>query len=112
LNNPLFQIFYLFQLKNRKHSIEFELQNFSKEFNQNRETAAIFRSVAQKFGEFNWALGAQARKNPILKQNEYFLEPYLYCECADQSKFPVFTYLNTSVLNQEKDFRKSFSRKG
>ena len=86
------------------------MKNFSKEFNQNSETTTLFHSVKQKFGEFNWALGAQARKNPILKQNEYFLEPYLYCECADQSKFPVFTYLKTSVLNQEKDFRKSYSK--
>jgi hypothetical protein len=84
------------------------LKNFSKDFDQNKETTAIFCSFKHKFGEYNWALGAQVKKNPI--RNEFFLYPYFHCDSADQSKFPVCTYLKTSVLNQEKDLRKTHSK--
>jgi hypothetical protein len=84
------------------------LKNFSKEFNQNRETTALFRSKKHKIGEYNWALGAKVRWNPF--RNEYFLVPYLHCESADLNKIPDHAYMKTSVLNQEKDSRKTYSK--
>jgi hypothetical protein len=84
------------------------LKNFSKDFDRNRETTGVFRSTKHKFGEFNWALGAKVRWNPI--ENEYFLAPYLRCESVDQSKFPICAYSKTSILNQERDSMKMYSK--
>jgi hypothetical protein len=86
------------------------LTNFSKDFNQNKETAESFRSKKHKIGEYNWALEAKVRWNHF--KNEYFLAPYLQClqnESFDKTEFPLGAFVKFSILNHEKDSRKTCS---
>ena len=103
--NNFISLTYLY----RKHSIEFELNNFNKDYNQNKETTTTFCSPQQKFGAYTWSVGAKVRKHPTLK-NEFFLAPFLQCESAVQSKFLVHAYVKFCILNQEKDSRKTHSK--
>jgi hypothetical protein len=97
----------------RKHSIEFELKNFDKEFNQNKETAALLRSPALKIGEFDWALGPCIRKHPILERRAFLSS--LFCNFRNVNllikvNFQLTPTVKFCILNQEKDSRKTHSK--
>ena len=85
------------------------MKKFRKEFHQNREQTALFRSPKHKFGEYNWALGAQVRKHDFLT-NEFYLATFLQCDSADQSQFPFQAHVKFGVLNQDRDLRKTQSK--
>ncbi len=85
-------------------TIEFELKNFSNEFNQNKTTVRI-SSPEYKFGKYNWSIAACVKKN---SGNKFCLLTYLQCKSDDKNSFPVNVLMHFFILNNEKDSRKDF----
>ena len=77
--------------------IEFELKDFSKEFNQNKEFKSV-ESQKVKIGNYEWNLSMQRNLN------ESYLGLYLHCSSED-GNFPVFAEFKLFIVNQ-KDERK------
>jgi hypothetical protein len=77
--------------------IEFELKDFSKEFNQNKELKSV-SSPKVKIGNYEW--------NLIIKRflNESYLGLYLCCS-SERENFPVIAEYKKFIVNQ-KDKRK------
>ncbi len=77
--------------------IEFELKDFSKEFNQNKEFKSVTSPIV-KLGNFEW--------NLMIKRflNEINLGIYLGCS-SEKKNFPVFAEYKLFIVNQ-KDERK------
>ncbi len=92
-----------------KDSVEFELKDFSKVYNQNQEVLGI-QSAKYKYGEYNWCIKADVEKLNYSEDGNLWLIIYLYCISDNPSNFPLFTRMNFIVLNKDKDTRKDFSK--
>jgi len=77
--------------------IEFELKDFSKEFNQNKEFKSV-ESPKVKIGNYEWSLSIQRNLN------ESSLGLFLRCS-SEYGHFPVFAEYKLFIVNQ-KDERK------
>ena len=83
--NLLLNEFYL--LFRNKNSIEFELINFNKVFNQGKEALQVW-SPKYKFGEYDWSISGYAIKNPY-ENNEFWFLIALRCVSENQRVFPI-----------------------
>jgi hypothetical protein len=88
--------------KRKENTIEFELKNFSNEFNQNKTTVRI-SSPEYKFGKYDWSIAANVAIN---SNNKFFLCTYLQCKSSDENNFPVNVLMNFYILNNQKDSRR------
>ena len=80
----------------KANTIEFELKNFSKVFNQNKETALI-SSPEYKFDAYDWSIVANVvDKKP---DNKFTLLTYLQCKSDDENNFPVKVLMNLFISN-------------
>ncbi len=71
--------------------IEFELKDFSKEFNQNKELKSV-SSPKVKIGNYEWDL--------LIKRNLNELNLGLYLHCtSEKEKFPVFAEYKLFIVN-------------
>ncbi len=77
--------------------IEFELKEFSKEINQNKEYKLV-SSPKVKIGSYEWDLLIQRNSN------ESDLGLFLHCS-SEKENFPVFVEYKLFIVNQ-KDERK------
>jgi hypothetical protein len=77
--------------------IEFELKDFSKEFNQNKEFKSV-TSPKVKIGNYEWNLAIQRNSN------ESDLGLYLRCS-SERDNFPIIVEYTLFIVNQ-KDERK------
>jgi len=91
-------------LLRKVNTIEFELNNFSKQFNQNKKTDKIF-SPEHHFGAYNWSLGADVDKD---SQNQFILCTSLQCKPVSSINFLTKVLIKFSILNCAKDSRKDF----
>ncbi len=91
----------LINFKSPKNVIEFELKEFSKEFNQNKEFKSV-ESPKVKIGNYEWNL--RIKRN----LNTSYLGLYLCCSSED-GHFPVFVEYKLFIVNQ-KDERKHKKR--
>ncbi len=81
--------------------IEFELKEFSKEFNQNEESKSV-ESPIVKIGNYEWNLAIKRTLNES--------DLGLYLECSSENEtFPVFAEFKLFIVNQ-KDERKHKNR--
>jgi hypothetical protein len=77
--------------------IEFELKDFSKEFNQNQQSKSV-SSPKVKIGNNEWNLSIQRKLNGLN------LDLFLNC-FSEKENFPVFAEYKLFIVNQ-KDERK------
>ena len=88
-----------------KNSIEFELKDFNKTFNQNKEAVGV-QSAEYKYGAYNWCIRADVKKFNNQADGDLWFIIYLCCESVNKSNFPLFANMKYSVLNKDKDSRK------
>ena len=96
----------LFFRSNQK-SIDFELKNFKRVFNQSKEALQVW-SPKYKFGEYDWSIIGYTDKNPNANNELWFLIA-LRCVSENQSVFPFYAKMTCSILNKDKDLRKDCS---
>ena len=87
----------LLNFKSPKNVIEFELKDFSKKFNQNKESKSVSSPIV-KIGNYEWNLLIQRNLN------ESYLGLFLDCT-SEKENFPVFAEYKLFIVNQ-KDERK------
>ena len=92
-----------------KHSFEFELKNFNKIFNQNKEIQGI-ESANYQYGAYKWSLKAHVNKYLNQEKGGLCFNIRLRCESDDKINFPLLARVNFSILNKDKDSRKDFSK--
>jgi hypothetical protein len=95
---------------NRKKTIEFTLKDFSKIFNQNRESKYV-NSPKYFFENYDWYISARTSQ---IKEKEFHFGIYLTC-CKSTSKQvtpfkPVYSNIKFTIVNQ-RDLRENFSVK-
>ena len=89
-----------------KCSIEFELKNFNRIFNQNKEIKGI-QSAKYKYGGLWWSVRGAVTKHNNQKAEE--LSFYIYLDLfADV--FPLLVYVKFFILNKDKDSRKDLKK--
>ena len=88
-----------------KSIIEFELKDFNKVVNQNKEIEAI-ESAEYEYGEYNWWIKADVKKYKHQRDEDLWLIFFLQCESDDETDFPLFANIKYSILNKDKDSRK------
>ena len=91
-----------------KHSFEFELKDFNKSFNQNKEMEGI-KSAEYKYGAYKWSLQADVKKYLNQENGDIWFIIRFYCESDDQNKFPLFTNMKFLILNKGNYSREDLS---
>ena len=105
-------VYFVFWLKksNRKKAIEFTLRDFSKTFNQNRESKYV-NSPKHFFENYDWYISARTAQ---MNEKEFHFGIYLTC-CKSLTKQattfkPVYANIKFTIVSQ-RDSRENFSVK-
>ena len=92
-----------------KNSIEFELKDFNKVYNQNKEIEGI-QSAEYKYGEYNWWIQTGVNKYKDQADGDLWFNIFLECEAVDETDFHLFVNVKFFILNKDKDSRKDLCK--